>query len=36
MDTDVRCHALCQNVRLDKEQSVTLSKRIRNNYYVHL
>jgi hypothetical protein len=36
MDVNVRCQTLCNDVNLSKEQSVTLAKRIRNNYYVHL
>jgi transmembrane 9 superfamily protein 2/4 len=36
MDTNVRCHTLCKDVSLTHEQSATLEKRIRNNYYVHL
>jgi hypothetical protein len=36
MDTNVECRTLCQDVNLSKEQSATLSKRIQNNYYVHL
>jgi transmembrane 9 superfamily protein 2/4 len=36
MDTNVRCQTLCQDVKLPVDRSVTLAKRIRNNYYVHL
>ncbi len=36
MDVNVRCQTLCKDVSLSKEQSATLGKRIRNNYYVHL
>jgi hypothetical protein len=36
MDTNVRCHTLCTDVSLTQDQSTKLTKRIRNNYYVHL
>ncbi|CAF3411127.1 unnamed protein product [Rotaria socialis] len=36
MDTNVACRTLCKDVNLTPEQSKTLGKRIRNNYYVHL
>ncbi len=36
MDTNVQCHTLCKDVSLTKDQTITLEKRIRNNYYVHL
>lgn len=36
MDVSVPCLTLCDNVQLNKEQSATLAKRIRNNYFVHL
>ena len=36
MDVNVRCHTLCKDINLSKDQSTILGKRIRNNYYVHL
>lgn len=36
MDVNVPCQTLCNDVKLTKDQSATLAKRIRNNYYVHL
>ncbi|CAF0743885.1 unnamed protein product [Rotaria sordida] len=36
MDTNVQCRTLCKDMYLTLEQSKTLGKRIRNNYYVHL
>lgn len=36
MDTNVPCRTLCKGVSLNKDQSGTLAKRIRNNYYIHL
>ncbi|CAF3605607.1 unnamed protein product [Rotaria sp. Silwood1] len=36
MDVDVRCQTLCKDINLTPQQSSTLGKRIRKNYYVHL
>jgi len=36
MNVNVPCRILCQNVSLDREQTSTLDKRIRNDYHVHL
>lgn len=36
MAVNVGCQTLCHNINLDKQQSATLGKRIRQNYYVHL
>ena len=35
-DVNGACQTLCNDVKLSKDQSATLAKRIRNNYYVHL
>ncbi|CAF1194796.1 unnamed protein product [Didymodactylos carnosus] len=36
MDSDSKCQVLCKQVQLNKQQSTTIAKRIKNNYYVHL
>ncbi|CAM4775184.1 unnamed protein product [Rotaria magnacalcarata] len=36
MATNVGCQSLCKDKHLNKQQSSTISKRIRKNYYVHL
>ncbi|CAM2699090.1 unnamed protein product [Rotaria socialis] len=36
MATNVGCQTLCKDKHLNKQQSSTIGKRIRKNYYVHL